>query len=266
MSSASRQTYRIQEFAHLAGVTVRALHHYDRLGLLRPSRTQSGYRAYVARDLITLEQIVALKFIGLPLVQIKKLLKQPAGQLPAALRAQRTVLLEKRRLLEHAIDAIDAAEQALGTGRDPDSLMFRRIIEVIDMQNKSEEWTRQYTALVDQKIERLKVMSSDQRAAMQEQWRELLRDIKAASHENPSGPVAQALANRWVSLLALFSPDGNVDPQLASKFGGVNQNLASGSATAAGRGSWTPPAIDQDTADAWEFMRKALAARQRSDT
>ena len=51
--------YHVREFAQLAGVTVRALHHYDRLGLLRPSRTETGYRLYYLRDLERLEQIVA---------------------------------------------------------------------------------------------------------------------------------------------------------------------------------------------------------------
>jgi DNA-binding transcriptional MerR regulator len=59
--------YRAREFADLAGVTVRALHHYDRLAVLRPKRTESGYRLYSLRDLERLEQIVALKFLGLPL-------------------------------------------------------------------------------------------------------------------------------------------------------------------------------------------------------
>ena len=45
------KTYRIQEFAELTGVTVKALHHYDRLGLLKPQRALSGYRLYVERDL-----------------------------------------------------------------------------------------------------------------------------------------------------------------------------------------------------------------------
>lgn len=63
--------YQVHEFADLAGVTVRALHHYDRLGLLRARRTDAGYRLYTARDLERLEQIVALKFFGLPLKQIK---------------------------------------------------------------------------------------------------------------------------------------------------------------------------------------------------
>jgi len=51
--------YKAKELAELSGVTVRALHHYDRLGLLRPKRTHKGYRAYGEEDLVRLEQIVA---------------------------------------------------------------------------------------------------------------------------------------------------------------------------------------------------------------
>ena len=67
-------SYKVQAFADLAGVTVRALHHYDRLALLRPVRTRAGYRMYGARDLERLEQIVALKCLGVPLKQIKTVL------------------------------------------------------------------------------------------------------------------------------------------------------------------------------------------------
>ena len=57
--------YRVSEFAEKAGVTVRTLHHYDRMGLLKPSgRTNAGYRLYGERDLVRLQQIVTLKFIS----------------------------------------------------------------------------------------------------------------------------------------------------------------------------------------------------------
>jgi len=67
MDSDRQRTYRVHEFAELTGVSVRALHHYDRLGLLKPRRAASRYRIYVADDVAVLEQIVALKFIGVPL-------------------------------------------------------------------------------------------------------------------------------------------------------------------------------------------------------
>jgi len=57
--------YQAIEFAQLAGVTVRTLHHYDRIGLLKPSAyTNAGYRLYGKGDLVRLQQIVTLKFIG----------------------------------------------------------------------------------------------------------------------------------------------------------------------------------------------------------
>ena len=51
--------YRIHEFAGLSGLTVKTLHHYDRLGLLTPTRTDAGYRLYAEADLERLEQIIA---------------------------------------------------------------------------------------------------------------------------------------------------------------------------------------------------------------
>ena len=93
--------YRVSDFAEKAGVTVRTLHHYDRLGLLKPSgRTGAGYRLYGERDLARLQQIVTLKFIGLPLRQIKDLLDRSDLDLAATLRLQRRMLLEKRQQVE----------------------------------------------------------------------------------------------------------------------------------------------------------------------
>jgi DNA-binding transcriptional MerR regulator len=111
-ASSSREgilrTYRTQEFAELAGVTVRALHHYDRMGLLKPRRTEAGYRVYGDRDLERLEQIVALKFLGIPLKEIKDLLERNGLELTEALRRQRYVLEQKRALLDAAVCAIRA--------------------------------------------------------------------------------------------------------------------------------------------------------------
>ena len=72
MKPGNTKLHRAQAFAELAGVTVRALHHYDRLGLLKPSH----------RDLAQLEQIVVLKFLVLPLQSIGKLLMAEPGSLP----------------------------------------------------------------------------------------------------------------------------------------------------------------------------------------
>jgi len=187
-------SYRINEFAERAGVTVKALHHYDRLGLLKPRRTDTGYRIYVDRDLERLEQIVALKFIGLPLKQIKALLDRDALQLPAALRLQRAELEDKRRLLDRAIAAIASAEEALQAGKPADAGILKKIIEVIQMPTatgfmknyyREEAWARFQ--------ERHQVWPS-------EVWTDLFRDISHSLHEDPASEKAQALASRWRAL------------------------------------------------------------------
>jgi DNA-binding transcriptional MerR regulator len=201
--------YRIHEFAERAGVTVKALHHYDRLGLLKPRRTDTGYRIYVHRDLERLEQIVALKFIGLPLKQIKALLDRDALQLPAALRLQRAELEAKRRLLDQAIAAIGNAEKELQSGKPADAGILKKIIEAIDMTNamptgtefmknyyREEAWARFQ--------ERHQVWPS-------EAWSDLFRDISASLHKDPASEEAQALARRW---RALRVDDAGDDPRI----------------------------------------------------
>ena len=98
--------YRIRQFSRLAGVTVRALHHYDRLGLLKPAaRSAAGYRLYTDRDIARLEQIVVLKFLGLSLADwpVAEATIAARGH---ALRRQQRVLAEKRSHLDAAIGAI----------------------------------------------------------------------------------------------------------------------------------------------------------------
>jgi MerR family transcriptional regulator, thiopeptide resistance regulator len=87
-------TYGTISFAALVGVTPRALRYYDRLGLLRPKRSRAGYRIYSARDLEALEEIVALKFIGVPLKKIAAIRRRPNGSFAQVLHAQRAAPAE----------------------------------------------------------------------------------------------------------------------------------------------------------------------------
>ena len=136
--------YRAGEFARLAGVTVRALHHYDRLGLLKPARrTAAGYRLYAEADFARLQQIVTLKFIGFPLRRIKDVLGRGASDLGTALRTQREILVEKGRHLARAVRAIEEAEALLAAGAGPGREAFAKIIEVIEMQNNT-DWMMNY--------------------------------------------------------------------------------------------------------------------------
>ena len=198
--------YQAHEFAALAGVTVRALHHYDRLGLLKPTqRTNGGYRLYTNRDLVRLEQIVVLKFVGLPLKEIRELLKDEAD-LSETLRSQQEVLAEKRRQLDGAMQAIRAASRTLESGREPDWNLFKKIIKEIQMQNDTEWAKKYYSEEARAKVEERKALwSPELQAEVSKQWSQLFADIEASLDEDPSSPKAQELAARWKKLVAGFT-------------------------------------------------------------
>ena len=86
-------------------------------GLLRPRRSQTGYRLYAAGDLERLEQIIALKFLGLSLREVRAVLDRSDLELRNALRLQIKALEEKQALLSLAIHAIGSADLAIEPGK-----------------------------------------------------------------------------------------------------------------------------------------------------
>lgn len=109
-----RRTYQVKEVARLAGVSVRALHHYDELGLLVPSaRTGSGYRLYDDEDLLRLQQILIGRELGMPLEEIQRSLDDPSFDRRAALERQRKELAARADRTAAMLRAVDAALAAL---------------------------------------------------------------------------------------------------------------------------------------------------------
>jgi DNA-binding transcriptional MerR regulator len=107
----------VSQVARLAGVSVRTLHHYDELGLLRPSgRSEAGYRLYEQADLQRLQQVLFFKELGFPLEEILRLVSDRAFDLRAALRMQRQLLTERATRVQALIQAVDAALESLERG------------------------------------------------------------------------------------------------------------------------------------------------------
>lgn len=195
------------QFAAQAGVTVRPLHHYDRLGLLKPQRTASGYRVYRRSDLARLEQIVALKFLGIPLKEIRSLLDRNYGQdLRQTLRAQRHALEEKRRMLDAAITAISHAENSSAADAAcTDPALLKSIIEVIEMQSNVDWTSKYYDGEALERVETGKARSPELQAKAEQDWSDLYRDVRDAIDADPAGERAQALLDRRNALVAQFT-------------------------------------------------------------
>jgi len=191
--------YQIHEFAALAGVTVRTLHHYDRLGVLRAQRNQSGFRVYTDADLERLENVIALKFIGLPLKQIRAVLGGNNLDFGSALRSQLAALEQRKCRLEAAIKAVRSAEAALRSGAAP---CLRQIIEVMEMQNDYDWILKHFSHGARQRAEEiLTSITPATWSELQREWTALADDIHGAAHEDSAAPESQALLSRWENLI-----------------------------------------------------------------
>ena len=220
----NKRWYQAKEFAALTGVTVRTLHHYDAVGLLRPSgRTRAGYRLYGDRDFALLQQIVTLKFIGFSLQQIKELVNQEAFNLAEMLRLQRDILTVKRQHLDKAVEAIEKVEGLLAKRGEPDWQAFTKIIEVINMSNTM-DWAKKYYSEEAQKAieERAKLWTPELQAQTTAAWNALFKDIEQAIADgaDPAGDRAHSLDKRWCELVGGFT-GGN--PEIAK---GLNKFYA----------------------------------------
>ncbi|MFI6262121.1 MerR family transcriptional regulator [Micromonospora sp. NPDC051006] len=105
--------YTVGQVAKVAGVTVRALHHYDEIGLLSPSgRTAAGYRRYDDADLERLQLIRYYRELGFPLEEIAAILDEPAADPAAHLRRQHELLTVRIKRLQEMVTAIEFAMEA----------------------------------------------------------------------------------------------------------------------------------------------------------
>lgn len=126
---------RISEFAKRAGVTVKTLLHYDKIGLLQASaKTDAGYRIYSDEDFIKLQQITTLKFVGLSLEEIKQLLSEKGQDTESLINVQTKALDEKKKQIETVITALNKAQKRIQSNSFLDVQQLIDIIRITNME------------------------------------------------------------------------------------------------------------------------------------
>ncbi|HEU4732347.1 MAG TPA: MerR family transcriptional regulator [Kofleriaceae bacterium] len=131
--------FTVGELSRLTGVTVRALHHYDEIGLVRPSqRTAAGYRQYVDRDVLRLQQVLVLRELGVPLDEIAAVIDHATDR-AALLRTHRGALVEKRAQIDARLAAVDAALGALEKGSAMQPVDVKKMFEGFNHDDYDEE-------------------------------------------------------------------------------------------------------------------------------
>lgn len=221
--------YHTSEFARKAAVSVRTLRYYDQVGLLPPSHhTAAGHRLYTDEDLSCLQQILALKFLGLPLEEIKRWQQTGPHRLPEILALQKAMMQEKRAQIDAVIKAIEETEHQLHTAPCSwDALI--KTIQVIQMGN-NQNWVKKY--FTEEQLKTMEDLSQQsysaearQKKASQSPWTEedqhwidaqyaqLHTELKrlVASGADPASPEAQAVAKQQDELIFSFTQG---DPEI----------------------------------------------------
>lgn len=98
----------VKEISDLTGISVRTLHYYDEIGLLKPTdKSEAGYRLYDDKALETLQQILFFREFDIPLKEIKAVMDNPALERNQILQMQRKMLVAKKERMERLISSID---------------------------------------------------------------------------------------------------------------------------------------------------------------
>ncbi|GAA1882662.1 MerR family transcriptional regulator [Williamsia serinedens] len=202
---------RVGRLAELTGLTVRTLHHYDELGLVRPSRrTAAGYRLYDDTDVERLYRVIALRQLGLPLERIAEVLDD-AASLESTLCTHDRLLAEQIAALQSIRARIGVSLATVRARSTPSSDLLDVIREVTSMD---ETMAKYFDADQMGELARRRETVGDERIAeVENRWPSLMAEVDAAMAEgvDPASPRAVALAVEWMGLLEEFH--GN-DPGL----------------------------------------------------
>lgn len=194
------RTYLIKDAARLSGVSVRTLHHYDRLGLLTPSgRTAAGYRVYTEANLLRLQQILIGRALGLSLEEIRRGLDDPGFDQVAALRRQRELLAARVQETQAMLRSIDAALTHL-LAKDDVAMDEKSLFEGFDPALHEAEAKARWgqTEAYQESARRAATYSKADWAAMQAEADALWKDAATlmAGGEAPNGEAAGGFVER----------------------------------------------------------------------
>ena len=188
---------KISEVAKLTGVTVRTLHYYDEIGLLKPGQvTEAGYRVYDESDLAVLQQILFFRELDFPLEDIRKIMQHPAYEQESALRKQKELLMQKRSRLDGLIALVDK------TLKGEHDMSFRQFdtTQIEETRKKYAEEAKQRwgaTAAYAEYEKKASHRSDAQQKMLEGEGAFILSEFGRNRFLAPDSAEAQTLVKRW---------------------------------------------------------------------
>lgn len=195
----------IKELSELTDVSVQTLHHYDRIGLLKPSlRLHNGYRVYSENDLLKLQEIISLKFFGFELSQIDRLLSSSSNENMIEKLTIQSQLLEKKAAAIH--DASNALKNILNDRERENLISWENIIELINVYRRAKQLEKTWVGNVlnDEELKEYARFEQDLKnrftdneiAKLKQERKDIIVQVNDNLDKDPSGDVGLLIAKR----------------------------------------------------------------------
>jgi DNA-binding transcriptional MerR regulator len=231
--------YTVKQLAKLAGISVRTLHYYDEIGLLKPSAVgANGYRYYGDVALLQLQQILFYRELDLSLQEIKLIVTSPDFDVMAALQTHKLALGKRVERLNRLIDTVDNTINHLkGKTEMSKKQLFGAFTEEEEKKFSAEAEQMYDPVIVRASQKKWKSYSKEQKQRIGEEGNAAYKAIAASIPFGPESPQAQAGVELWRKHMDYFwTPNMeqltgltelyNSDPRFMANFDKIDPRLA----------------------------------------
>lgn len=231
--------FTVKQLSDLAGVTPRTLHHYDQIGLLKPSRVgDNGYRYYGEESLLKLQQILFYRELGLPLEDIKKIMGRRGFDVLSALESHKVEIGKRIIRLQQLVETVDNTISYLKGQKE---MSKRQLFQAFSDEQQAEyekEIAQKYDpATVKASAKKWKEYTPAEKQRIADEGNALYETILAAMPKGASSPEAQAGVERWRKHMDYFWTPNldqllgladlyNEDPRFKANFDKIDPRLA----------------------------------------
>lgn len=198
--------YTVKQLADLAGVSIRTLHYYDEIGLLKPSYVgENSYRYYEDALALRLQQILLFRELGFSLDDIRAILDRPGFDLLAALRAHRRALEDRIGRLQDLIATVDRTIQFVNGEQDMShKQLFSGFSEEEEKRYTQEARAQWGAETVDASTRLWNSYTQQQKAHILAEGGAIYAGLAALIGQPPDSPAVQATIARWHQHLRYF--------------------------------------------------------------
>lgn len=188
--------YTINKLCKLTSVSVRTLHYYDEIGLLKPSyRSDNGRRLYGDNDLLRLQQIVTFRFLGFTLSQITLILKNDQPTMFRLIKLQASAIADEAVRIEKASKFLNYLIHLHDQQQTVDWSVVANIIDLLKQKEiNAEQWYQKYLSR-----EELKQFQKFAKTRT-EKWLALFNEIRNHLDTDPEGKAGARLVKKWIAL------------------------------------------------------------------